>query len=227
MTLTDLVQYAADVMHASTHFEIGLFSRDVVQGYFTQNEFGRVQEKLYNSLLKNGFYRTPWQVVFPGQTAGIVRKIEPPIEGMDEIHVRFYEDGVVAAELEHGRFSFGHWRKKRTDGCPMLHSIVEEEIQTLSPSEKEQININIKPREYSAVHPFQIRLPSIPISGTSISRAFCNAFICLQYPLTMAATLYLLSRGELYYALEPGILALAETPIIAGMIMSRQKKQTQ
>jgi len=123
--LKEMIQYCKDLRYTYSNFETGFSRKDVVQGYFADNEQGRTQELLYQNLLNVGFRRTPYQVVFPGQTAGIIRKVKPNIDGMNEVHVRFYDDGVISAELEHGRFTPGHWRKKRDDGSECLERIVD------------------------------------------------------------------------------------------------------
>ena len=118
-----ILQYLADTAHAVREYPFGWIKSSVVCGYFSDDENGKYQQVFFDALLAHGFTRTYWQLVFPGQTAGLIRKIDPPQNEMDEIHVRFYDDGVIAAELEYGRFSVGHWREKRESSVCALENI--------------------------------------------------------------------------------------------------------
>ncbi len=215
MSLTDLVQYVKDLKHTVDNFETGLSRKDVVKGYFVENEQGRIQSLVYNRLLDAGFKRTALQIVFPGQTAGLIRKIDPPIQGMDEIHVRFYDDGIISAELEYGRFSLGHYRESRENGTAELTKIINQEISRLSGEEKKNIQQQVLHRDYPAVDPNKVRLPSLP-------SILALAFVSIQYPASIAGSLYYLNQGDLYAALEPGFISLLETPVFLAVILSPQ-----
>jgi hypothetical protein len=217
MSLTNIVQYAKDITFAVKTFETGFGRRDVVEGYFVDNELGQNQRLMYNCLLDDGFKRTPWQIVFPGQTAGLIQKINPPIKGMDEMHVRFYDDGAISAELEYNRFSPGHWRMPREEASDGLAQILNSEIQTISDDKKEQILKQITRRHYSALNPDIFRMPEL-------SNILASAFIAVQYPLTTLAAGYYLSKGEYYPALEPGLVSVIETLVILGMILPKEKQ---
>ena len=82
----------------------------------------------FDGLLYLGFKRTPWQLVFPGQTASLIKKIEPTAEGVDEYHVRFYDDGVIHCELEVNRFNGWHWVGPRIHGVDLLEDILDNEM---------------------------------------------------------------------------------------------------
>ena len=82
----------------------------------------------YEELLQKGFRRTIWQIVFPGQIAGIVRGAESHEGGINECHVRFYEDGTIHSELEVSRFDGGHWSGPREDGSDYLEGVIRQEI---------------------------------------------------------------------------------------------------
>ena len=215
MSLTDLVQYVKDLKHTVDNFETGLSRKDVVKGYFVENELGITQNLVYNNLLDAGFKRTALQIVFPGQTAGLIRKIDPPIEGMDEIHVRFYDDGMISAELEYGRFSLGHYQKSREDGTAELTKIINREISNLSEEEKKSIQPQVSHRDYPAIDSNKVRLPSLP-------SILALALVSIQYPASIAGSLYYLNQGDIYAALEPGFISLLETPIFLAVILSPQ-----
>ncbi len=213
MSLTDLVQYVKDIKYTIDNFETGLSRKDVVKGYFTETESGRNQSLAYNYLLNSGFKRTALQIVFPGQTAGLIRKITPPVNGMDEIHVRFYDDGIISAESEHGRFSLGHYRKSREDGTNELVKIINHETADLSTEEKKNICQQISHRDYPAVDPNKVRLPYLP-------RILALTLVSIQYPASIAGSLYYLNQGDIYAALEPGFISLLETPVFLAVVLS-------
>jgi len=54
--------------------------------------------------------------VFPGQIAGIIKKIPKNEEGVSEYHIRFYNDGTIECELEVGQWSLKHWTGPRHYG---------------------------------------------------------------------------------------------------------------
>ncbi len=134
-----LFEYACDLLYAGIQYESGLSRRDVARGYFASTPHGNLQQIFFHELLACGFRRTHWQIVFPGQTAGLIRKIDPPIQGMDEIHIRFYEEGRICAELEYGRFSLGHFRAQRVPSTDILEHILVHEMDSLSSLVKEGI----------------------------------------------------------------------------------------
>lgn len=61
---------------------------------------------VYNALKRRGFRETYWQVVYPGQIGGLIRN---PRRGFLELHVRFYEDHRIYAELEVARWALAHF----------------------------------------------------------------------------------------------------------------------
>jgi hypothetical protein len=217
MSLTEIIQYERDVGYALCNFETGFSRRDVVSGYFSQSESGQNQRLLYDGLLDNGFKRTHWQIVFPGQTAGLVRKIEP-IDSMDEMHVRFYDDGCISSELERRRFSFGHWRIPRKDGNDKLAQIINDEISGIPPEQKKAILSQVKSRHYSAVDPNEFGFPPKILKASNVlgNVAFCT-FLSIQYPLVTAVAVSGLCQGD-FYALEPAAASIAEAPFFIGMI---------
>ncbi len=219
MSLSQLIQYTKDIKYATQNFETGFSRKDVVEGYFIDNDLGQNQKLLYGSMLGIGFKRTPWQIVFPGQTAGLIRKIKPHLEGINEMHVRFYSDGIISAELEHGRFSLGHWRRPRENGNNRLVEVIDDEIQNIPPNKKEEIKNQIQYKDPSAISTTEFQMPDLSV-------VLASAFLAVQYPITTAAAIYCISKGEFYFALEPGFLSLIETPVILGMMLSKTRTQT-
>ena len=105
--------------------EWGWKNRAVVAGMFADSESGRTQRLCFELLLASGFRRELFQLVFPGQTAGLVKLVPPDSDGRDEFHVRFYSDGTIACEREVRRWSTRHWRGPRTSDHSELHRVLE------------------------------------------------------------------------------------------------------
>lgn len=99
---------ALDFLFAATRFPWGFAKPRVVRGYFENTPEGNDQKIFYEVLLQNGFQRTFFQLIFPNQTAGLIKKLEGDSEGIAEYHVRFYP-GCIDIELEYGRFSSEHF----------------------------------------------------------------------------------------------------------------------
>ncbi|MEK6822753.1 MAG: hypothetical protein AABY13_02900 [Nanoarchaeota archaeon] len=104
-----MVSYVLDFIYGATTYPSGWIKPGVVRGYFAKTEDGHHQRLFFSHLLKLGFKRTHWQLVLPGQTAGLVKKIPPNAEGLDQYHVRFYKDGRIDCEVEVNCFSSMHW----------------------------------------------------------------------------------------------------------------------
>ena len=95
-------------------------------GIFAKDERAEHQKIFFEQLLGLNFRRTPWQLVFPGQTAGLVKRIPPDLDGINEYHVRFYNDGIVDCEREVDRFSRSHWAGPRHQGTELLETLLGE-----------------------------------------------------------------------------------------------------
>src|SRR3989344_1550843 len=121
-----LFDYALDLVYGATKYPCGWIKPKVYLGYFN---------------------RTPWQLVFPGQTASLIKKIEPTAEGVDEYHVRFYDDGVIHCELEVNRFNGWHWVGPRIHGVDLLEDILDNEMTHLPQNTRDAIRplFGIKP----------------------------------------------------------------------------------
>lgn len=61
--------------------------------------------EIYEALKRAGFVETKWQFIFDGQIGGLVY---PYNEGLNEVHIRFYQDRLFA-ELEISRSSALHF----------------------------------------------------------------------------------------------------------------------
>ncbi len=210
-----LLEFILDTAHAALLYPSGITRPHVACGYFSDDEQGAYQRLFFEELLVHGFQRTPFQLIFPGQTAGLIRKIEPPQDGMDEIHVRFYDDGVIAAELEYGRFSADHWREKREPSTAVLEKILETELPHLSPSVSAGIRKQFQDRDYSEdVLPKQQSLAAHPFCDYIQLLGFTPLLFALQYPTTALGALYYFSKGDYYAALEPALAVAFETPLL-------------
>ena len=119
--------YILDLFYGATKYPCAWLKPRVYWGHFSDNQIGSYQRVFFEVLRKNGFTRTPWQLVFPDQTAGLIKKIEPKEDGINEYHVRFYGDGIIDCEAEIGRFNKLHWSGPRKNGRELLEQILEEE----------------------------------------------------------------------------------------------------
>ncbi len=150
------------------HFPNGLTNPSVWRGYFADDKTGRVQRKLFDILLEEeDFRRTPFQLVFPGQTAGLIKQtfnykksdneerygadcVNGIDDGIDEAHVRFYRNpdgtGTIDAELEAGRFCAGHYNT-RIDGNFFLEEIIKRN-ERLSDTDKKDLCRQLGKKDY-------------------------------------------------------------------------------
>lgn len=210
------LEFVLDTLHAAILYPSGLTRPHITRGYFTADDKGHYQQHFFTELLAHGFQRTPFQLIFPGQTAGLIRKIDPPIDGMDEIHIRFYDDGTIAAELEYGRFSLGHWREERTPSLSVLEELLNTECPSFSTEIKKNIQRQFQERDYST----ELSFPQTSLCDHPFSRYLqylgVTAFLSAQTTLTAIGAMHYFSKGEFYSALEPTLgLFLAEIPLLA------------
>ena len=105
-------------------------------------------KKCVDELLKIGFKRTYWQLVFPNQTAGLILKIPVLSNGIDEYHIRFYKEGIIDCELEVNRFNGWHWAGPRTSGVSLLNSFLGK-MTKLSSNNKKMIKSQYGTQNYS------------------------------------------------------------------------------
>lgn len=120
-----MIRYAWDLLYGIAGSPTALTRPKVWKGYFAPGERGEYQKRLFDYLLEIGFKRTRFQIVFPTQTAGLIKKLDnPTYDKPNEAHVRFYRDGVIDCELEYSRFDVRHWRGERTDGNLYLEEII-------------------------------------------------------------------------------------------------------
>lgn len=143
-----ILQYAADLVYGATRFSNGLLNPDVVRGSFEDNKNGELQEIMLFKLLRSGFRQTVFQLIFPGQTAGVVKKVKSKHDGTNEYHVRFYEDGTIDCEAEVDRWNGLHWIGPRRDGNKYLNELLDE-IPTLGDETRERIRSLFDKKNYS------------------------------------------------------------------------------
>jgi len=119
--------YILDLTFNTLSHHNGFTKPKVYKGYFSENsDASIVQERLFNELLKNWFYRERFQIVFRWQTAGIVKNIKGEQGDFDEAHIRFFEDGAIDIELEQWRFNWWHWRWERISGHEFLINLLQD-----------------------------------------------------------------------------------------------------
>lgn len=121
-----LYTYVVDVFYGATRFPMGWVKPAVVRGYFLPTRQGRLQQMFFEELLKRGFRRTNWQLIFPDQTAGVIKTVSAAASGANQFHIRFYEDGVIDCEFEVSRFNVLHWRGVRIQDATLLENFLSE-----------------------------------------------------------------------------------------------------
>lgn len=125
------IWYIMDLLANTLYHPNGITRPHVYKWYFnTSTEYWKTQEKLFWELLQDWFKREFFQIVFPWQTAWIVKKLDSN-SGFDEAHIRFYKDGGIDIELEQWRFSWTHWRWRRE----LWHEYLIELLENLNLSD--------------------------------------------------------------------------------------------
>jgi hypothetical protein len=119
-----LFSYLNDVRRHAVLHPWGLWRPRVVHGHFPHEELGKYQKIFFDALLKNGFKRTRWQLVLPGQTAGLVKRIPERDDGVNQYHVRFHEDGSIECEAERHSFDMRHWSGTRYRSVELLEEVL-------------------------------------------------------------------------------------------------------
>lgn len=143
------LEHFKDFIYGATRYPPALIKPSVYWGHFEGDEIGNYQRIFFNELLLLNFKRTPWQLVFPQQTAGLIKKFPRNEEGVNEYHVRFYSDGVIDCEQEVGRFERGHWSGPRIQDIQLLEDILNTKIDSLPPDLKERIKSLFGTKPYS------------------------------------------------------------------------------
>ncbi|MDR3571859.1 MAG: hypothetical protein P4L81_06770 [Candidatus Pacebacteria bacterium] len=123
--------YLHDVRHNIRTFPWALWRPHVVHGYFPNKKSGRYQKIFFKLLLKDGFRRTRWQLVLPGQTAGLIKRVSKRSDGTDQFHIRFYANGSIDCEVEHHNFDLRHWSGARYASVDELHEILRSHEEHL------------------------------------------------------------------------------------------------
>lgn len=127
MTSRELVvTYVRDVRTYAVMHPWALWRPSIVRGYFPHEELGKYQKMFFDALLNNGFRRTRWQVVLPGQTAGLIKRVPKRSDGVSQLHVRFHEDGSIECEAERHNFDMRHWSGTRYRSVDLLEKILQD-----------------------------------------------------------------------------------------------------
>lgn len=145
----NIISYLEDFYYGATKYHCGWLKPKVVRGYFKADEIGQLQRTFFNELLKLGFKRTYWQLVFPEQTAGLVKKVNETTSGINEYHIRFYKDGTIDCELEVGRFNGWHWAGPREHGVDFLIDILYNKMESIPEPTKNKIKPLFGTKDYS------------------------------------------------------------------------------
>lgn len=139
-------------LYARTH-PWALWRPRVVHGYFPHAELGGYQKIFFDTLAKNGFRRTRWQLVLPGQTAGLIKKTPPRPDGTNQYHVRFYANGTIDCEVEHGNFHAKHWSGTRYASVEVLNELLDQhahELKDIPVSEIRRLFV-LKPQWFARI----------------------------------------------------------------------------
>ena len=115
-----IFSYLFDLLYGATKYPCAWFKPKVFYGVFDGTTTNNYQKIFYQELRQFGFRRTFWQLVFPGQIAGVVKKVHPKLNGANEYHVRFYTNGTIDCEIEVDRFSELHWSGHREHDLDFL-----------------------------------------------------------------------------------------------------------
>lgn len=134
-----VVAYIRDVRHNVRTYPWALWRPRIVRGHFPHTTLGRYQKIFFDLLVRNGFRRTRWQLVLPGQTAGLIKRVSKRSDGTDQFHVRFYENGTIDCEVEHHNFDLRHWSGTRYDSVELLERIVAENVHQLGETLAQEI----------------------------------------------------------------------------------------
>mgnify|MGYP007047540800 CR=1 FL=1 len=147
-----MIKYIRDFTYGATKYPSALFKPLVFKGYFDVKQNHKKQVEFFNLLLSKGFKRTRWQLVFPGQIAGIVKKINQRNGEANQYHIRFYSDGIIECELEMDNFSLKHWSGPRyhgKEGIEILHQIFEEVSHLLSEESRKHLPTFFNTKSYT------------------------------------------------------------------------------
>lgn len=125
----------------------GIFRRKPCQSLVTSAGPNSYQAMLgiYRALKQAGYRETYWQFVYEGQIGGLIKN---PNNNLIEFHVRFFEDGMIYAEMELGRSALLHFLTPR---CYLNDHLVKTMGSRLS--EQEQSLLRSSTEKYKATHP--------------------------------------------------------------------------
>jgi hypothetical protein len=126
-----VIAYLSDVKRNVRTYPWALWRPRIVRGYFPHKKSGRYQKMFFSMLLHSGFRRTPWQLVLPGQTAGLIKRVSKRSDGTDQFHVRFYENGTIDCEVEHHNFDLRHWSGARYANVDILEEVLRSRARAL------------------------------------------------------------------------------------------------
>ena len=146
-----IAYYLADLTYGASKYPCGWFKPWVVMGNFTDSQSTYYQKLFFTELLKNGFKRTFWQLVFPGQVAGLIKKTSGRRSNKkgNEYHVRFYDDGTIECELEVDRWGSKHWTGPRSHEFDLLNEILDNQSCNLAMIDKDRIKSLFGQKQYS------------------------------------------------------------------------------
>jgi hypothetical protein len=170
---------------------------------------------IYEALKQRGFRETYWQVVYPGQIGGLIKS---PLNTIFEFHVRFFETGMIYAELEVGRsvllhFFIHKYYLNNYIGIKVARSLTEQERHYFySAVDKYKAQSIKKWPEWSGQNKFMdIRSKRI-IKVTSIFSNWRILFLAML--ISIAAT----------YAQSPTSLALLAMLMILAYLLSPKRR---
>lgn len=151
----DKFDYSLSLFYTALAHPTGVTRPNVWLGHFSELDPNQYQRKLFEILKKEeGFKRTPFQVVFPGQIAGLIKRISDSERSdyylddcLDEAHVRFYADGAISCEIEPNRFRKEHYGKS-VNGNNYLEDLMQKN-KSLTTDEKDYLFSQIEHRDFN------------------------------------------------------------------------------
>lgn len=146
-----IVHYIADLIYGASRYPCGWLKPFVVVGNFGNSKHTTHQKMFFDLLLRDGFKRTFWQIIFPGQIAGLIKKTSSKrSHGKgNEYHVRFYNDGTIECELEVDRWGSKHWTGPRNYDSEFLNEVLENPGCSLLEEDKSRIKKLFGSKGYS------------------------------------------------------------------------------
>jgi hypothetical protein len=149
--------FGLNLIYSILYHSTGITKPNVWLGTFSKFELSQYQKLLFDVLRNDeGFKRTPFQLIFPEQNAGLIKRLSYDDkqtytldENIDEAHIRFYLDGSISCELEPNRYNTIHYNYSM-DGTDYLVDIINQN-SSLTSDDKENLISQVEFKETKEV----------------------------------------------------------------------------